>query len=110
MPNAKLYIDDRALARIAEGIEPALGDLRQALCQVFSVTEPACHLVIIPVKALAGQTPVNVELTILHKADRTREAVEAACLRLQALVERLFGLRAAIRCTMMQPENYVVMK
>lgn len=108
MPNVKLYIDEAALARIADRIEPALSDLRQSLCRMFGVAVQACHIVIIPVRAPAGQTPANVELTILQKPDRSHDAVEAICADLQAMLEGLFDLRAAIRCTLVQPDSYVV--
>lgn len=108
MPNAKLYIDDRAIARIADGLEPALVELRQSLCRIFGVAEQACHLVIIPVRAPVDQTPCNLELTVLHKPERTPDAIGAACAEIQKLVETLFGQSAAIRCTLMQSDSYVV--
>ena len=108
MPNVKLFVDDRALAPVADRLESVLTDLRAFLCRAFGVTEPACHLVVVPVRSLAGQTPINIELALLQRADRPRATVEEACGQLQALAGQLFGTHAAIRCALLDPEGYVV--
>lgn len=108
MPNVKLYVDERVLAGLAERTEPVLLEIRTLLCQMFGAPEAACHLVIIGVRSMAGQLPVNIELAVLRKPDRPREAVDASCARLQAVAADLFGVPVAIRCTLMDPEIYVV--
>jgi hypothetical protein len=108
MPNVKLFVDDRVLGQVSDRLEAVLTEIRAFLCRAFGVTEPACHLVVVPVRSLAGQTPVNIELVILRRADRPRETVEDACGQLQALAVRLFAAHAAIRCTMQEAEGYVV--
>lgn len=108
MPNVKLYVDDRVLIGIGDRLEPILTDLRAFLCPGFGVTEAACHLVVMGVRSLATQTPVNIELVILQRPDRPRDRVEAICADLQTLAQRLFAVPVAIRCTAMQAESYVV--
>lgn len=108
MPNAKIYIDERTLAGSGLGVDPALAAIRDVLCQAFGVAEQACHIAVIAVKGLAGQTPVNIELAVLHKEGRSPEAVDAACAKVQDRAAAVFGVPAAIRCTLMAPESYVV--
>lgn len=110
MPNVKVFIDDRRLPEVEGRTHAILTEIRAFLCVAFGVTEPACHLVVIPVRALAGQTPVNIELVALHRPDRPRDRVDAACAEMQLLAGRLFGMAAAIRCTLMDPESYVTRK
>lgn len=108
MPNVKLYIDFDLLVRLDDRLDAALGELRDVLCQAFGVAEQTCHIVVLGVRSIAGQTAVNVELAALQKQGRTRETVDAICAQVQDLLERRFGSRPAVRCTMMTPETYIV--
>jgi hypothetical protein len=108
MPNVKFFVDERVLAGIDNRLDPILTEIRAFLCPAFGVTEAACHLVVLGVKSLATQTPVNIELAILKRPDRPRARVEASCADLQALALRLFGVPVAIRCAVMDPEAYIV--
>lgn len=108
MPNVKLFVDERVLEGIENRLDLILTDLRAFLCPAFGVTEAACHLVVLGVKSLRSQTPVNIELAILQRPSRPREKVETSCDELQALALGLFGVPVAVRCSVMDPENYVV--
>ena len=108
MPNVKFFVDERVLAGMGDRLDPILTEIRAFLVAAFGVTEAACHLVVLGVKSLATQTPVNIELAILNRLDRPRDRVDASCADLQALALRLFGVPVAIRCTVMDPETYVV--
>ena len=108
MPNVKLYVDEGVLRGVGDRLDPALTGLRDFLCRSFGVTEDICHIVVLGVRSAPGQTPVNIELAILQKRDRPREVVDASCAELQSLAAGLFGTRVAIRCSLMDPEFYVV--
>lgn len=108
MPNVKLFVDERVMAGIGDRLDPILTELRAFLVRAFGVTEAACHIVVLGVTSLATQTPVNIELAILQRPDRPRDRIESSCTDLQALALRLFGVAVAIRCTVMDPEAYIV--
>jgi hypothetical protein len=108
MPNVKFFVDDRVLDGLDNRLDTILTEIRAFLMPAFGVTEAACHLVVLGVKSLATQTPVNIELAILKRPDRPRDRVEASCADLQALALRLFAVPVAIRCTVMEPEAYIV--
>jgi len=108
MPNVKLFVDDRVLSGLEDRLEAILLELRGFLCPTFGVAETLCHLVIVPVRSFATQTPVSIELSILMRTDRPRERIEAACAELQLLAQRLLGVAVAIRCSALEAESYVV--
>lgn len=108
MPNVKIYVDDTMLAGVAERSDTVLVALRSFICEALGVTEAACHIVLVGVKSPAGQTPVNVELVLLRRQDRTSEIMAAFCGRLRDLMAEWLGCHTAIRCTLMDTDLYFV--
>lgn len=108
MPNVKLYVDDAVLSDKADAADALLVAIRGFLCDALGVTQDACHIVILGVRPLAGQTPANLELVLLRRQDRTRDLMASICARLRDLVADRMGCNAAVRCAMMEAEHYIV--
>lgn len=108
MPNVKVYVDDSVLARSGSGPEAMLGAIRDFLCKSLNVPESACHIVLLGAISAKGQTPVNVELVVLRKQERTHDAMVALCGQLRDLTAEWTGCQTAVRCAMMEPEHYIV--
>lgn len=110
MPNVKVYIDEAVLRDRSARLDSLMRQMRDILTAGFGVAAPACHIVILGVRTLGDQTPVNIELGLLQKAGRTRSMVEEVCTRLRALVVEVMDAPAAIRCTLAEPETYIVIR
>lgn len=110
MPNVKLFLDDALLWQKTAAAESLLPAIRNHLCATLGVTEAACHIVILPVRSLPGQTPANLELAILRKADRDRDRLAEVCGQLRALVALALDAPAAVRCAVMEPDSYIVVR
>ncbi|NBE06960.1 hypothetical protein [Paragemmobacter ruber] len=110
MPNVKLYVDDGVFRDRPSTVDALLPRLRDLICSGLGVTTEACHIVALVVRSLPGQTPVNIELCLLHKPGRTRAALELLCGDLRDLAARALDAPAAVRCTLAEPENYIVIR
>lgn len=108
VPNVKVYVDEGVLPAVQDRSDTVLVGLRRFLCEALGVTEAACHIVLIGVKSLPGQTPVNVELVLLRRQDRTGDTMTAFCSRLRDLMTEWLGCQTAIRCTLMETDLYFV--
>ncbi len=74
------------------------------------MAEAACHIVVLEVRSLAGQTPVNIEICLLRKPGRSRETMVQFCGQLRDLVARRLEARVAIRCILADPDTYIVIR
>lgn len=110
MPNVKLYVDEGMLRDRPEAIEALLPLARDLICAGLGVTVEACHIVVLGVRSPPGQTLVNIELCLLHKPGRTRDVMERFCGELRDLAARALGAPAAIRCSLAEPESYIVIR
>lgn len=110
MPNVKLFIDQRLIAAKEAALAPLLHDLRALICARLDVPASACHLVILAVTGLPDQPPVNLELALLPRADRTPEALRALCAALRDTVTAVTGAPTAIRCAQLDPATYIALK
>jgi hypothetical protein len=108
MPNVKVYMDDTLLAGQSQAAGTLLAVIRRHLCETLGVTEAACHIVALGVVSIPGQTQVNIELALLRKPDRSRDAVAKLCSQLRDLAAGLMQVPAAVRCALMEPEFYIV--
>lgn len=79
MPNLKIFVDEALLPERRAALTQALGPIRALLCRELAVPPAACQLAVVPVIALPDQPPVNAELHILPRPERTRARVEALC-------------------------------
>ena len=110
MPNVKLFVDGAVLDARPKTLDSLLLQMREAMTGGLGVTEAACHIVVLEVRSLPGQTPVNIEICLLRKPGRSREALERFCGQLRDLVARSLGAPAAIRCILANPETYIVIR
>jgi|GEM_PF-604633 len=110
MPNVKLYLDEGVLHDRQGDVDALLPRMRDLICAGLGVTAEACHIVVLGVRSPSGQTPVNIEICLLKKPGRTRAAVELFCSDLRDLAARAVGVPAAIRCTLAEPEDYIVIR
>lgn len=110
MPNAKIYVDEALLRAASAQVDTLILQTRETIIAGLGVAEEACHIVALGVRSPEGQTPVNIELCILQKPDRARAMVEQVCRQLRDLAAHVLNEPAAIRCTLNEPENYVVIR
>lgn len=110
MPNVKIHVDTALLSRATVEVDALLLQIRDMIITALGVTVEACHIVALAVRSPPGQTPVNIELVLLQKPDRSRSAVQDLCARLRDLAERALGAPAAIRCTLADHNTYIVIR
>jgi hypothetical protein len=110
MPNLKIFVEEKVFVERKLPLFDALGPIRDMLCQQLNVDVSACQLAIMPVHGLDDQPPVNAELSILPKPERTKEVVVATCQKLQAILVETTGTKAAIRAATLDPATYVALK
>lgn len=111
MPNAKLYVDQRLWSARQADIEALLGPMRDLICNDLSVTPAACQIAAIPCIGLADQPPLNLELAILPKPDRTRDLLTGFGERMRALFAGPMGDAAmAVRIVTLDAATYVAVK
>ncbi|WP_143533999.1 hypothetical protein [Rhizobium sullae] len=63
-----------------------LGPVRDMLCHDLSVDVPACRFAMLPVYAMLDLPRVNVELSIMPRAERTRDLLMSVCAKLRVMV------------------------
>ncbi len=110
MPNVKIYVDERIYPRCRDALAASLAPMRDMLCHDLTVEWPACQFAVMPVLAMADLPPVNVELQIMHRPDRTRAVLLDICDRLRAILQSATGAHVAIRIVTLDPDTYVALK
>lgn len=110
MPNVKIYVDEAIYPACREGLPAALGPILDMLCADLVVDRPACQIAVIPVLALPDLPPVNVELQIMPRPERTRAALLALCAKLRDVVGAATGSHVAVRISTLDPATYVALK
>ena len=110
MPNVKLFTDRQLVEDLGQSLLDMLPLLRDLLCDRLGVTASACQIVIVPVYGLQDQPPVNLELHILPRADRTPDRIRSICLDIKTMVDQTTQKPSAIRCAMLDPSTYVAIK
>jgi len=110
MPNVKIFVDETRLPAVQERLTSLLPDLRSQLCEAFSVDLAAAQFAVIPVFGLPDQPPINVEMHILPRPDRTREAVLAVARQTRDRLREATGHHAAVRIATLDAETYVALK
>jgi hypothetical protein len=110
MPNLKIYVDEVIYPDCRHRFRAALGPILDMLCDDLTVDRPACQIAVIPVLAMPDLPPVNVEMQIKPRPDRTRAVVLSVCAKLRKMVEAVTGTHVAIRVTMLDPETYIALK
>lgn len=110
MPNVKIFVEEALYAQRVGALRDALLPIRDLLCDGFKVDLAACQFAVVPALAMPDLPLVNVEMQLLPKADRTREAVLAVCQNLRGLVEAATGTHTAIRVSFLDPATYIALK
>lgn len=110
MPNVKIFVEQALFDSKGGALRDALLPMRDLLCDGFKVDIAACQFAVLPVMAMPDLPLVNVEMHILPRSDRTRDAVLAVCQSLRALVEAAAGAHSAIRVAFLDPETYIALK
>lgn len=110
MPNVKIFVEEALFANQGGALRNALLPLRDILCRGFGVDISACQFAVMPVMAMPDLPLVNVEMQILPRADRTRDAVLAVCQSVRDLVETAAGTHTAIRVSFLDPVTYIALK
>lgn len=110
MPNVKIYVDETIYPACRDRLAAALGPILDMLCQGLTVDRPACQMAVISVLAMPGLPPVNVELQVMPRPDRTRAVLLDVCARLREMAGGATGSHVAIRVTMLDPETYIALK
>ncbi|WP_431298654.1 hypothetical protein [Tabrizicola sp. BL-A-41-H6] len=110
MPNVKIYVDEAIYAGCRDRLSGALRPIRDMLCEDLTVDAPACQFAVIPVLAMPDLPPVNVEIAIMPRPERTRQVLLAVCAKLRELVGAATGAHVAIRVTTLDPETYIALK
>ena len=110
MPNVKIYVDDTLFPDLRARLEPMLAPVRAMLCRELGVDAAACQVAVIPVLAMPDQPPINTEMLILPRPDRTREAVTRVGQRLRDMIGTATGRHVAVRVSALDPDTYVALK
>jgi hypothetical protein len=110
MPNVKIFVDDRIWPDRREALAGALEPIRAMLCRELQVEVPACQFAVVPVLAMADLPPVNAEMQILPRPERTRDHLLAVGRQLQDMLRSATGAHAAVRVTSLDPATYVALK
>ncbi len=110
MPNVKIYVDETLYPSCRDRLPAALGPILDMLCHDLTVDRPACQIAVIPVLAMPDLPPVNVEMQIMPRPERTRAVLLAVCAKLREMVGGATGAHVAIRVTTLDPETYIALK
>jgi hypothetical protein len=110
MPNVKIYVGEVIYPSCRDRLQAALAPILDMLCHDLTVDRPACQIAVMPVLAMPDLPPVNVELQIMPRPDRTRAALLAVCAKLREMVGAATGTHVAIRVTTLDPETYIALK
>jgi hypothetical protein len=110
MPNVKIYVDDAIFPDCRDRLSGVLRPIRDMLCGDLTVDVTACQFAVISVLAMPDLPPVNVEIAIMPRPERTRAALLAVCEKLREMVRAATGTHVAIRVTTLDPETYIALK
>lgn len=110
MPNLKIFVDESIGAEGKSRLLGALPAMREFLCRELEVDPSLAQLAIVPVFGLSDQALLAVEIQILPKPQRTREHLHSTCETLRDTLRALVDVKTAIRVTIVDPANYIVMR
>lgn len=110
MPNMKIYVDSELHGQAVAKIRGILQPLRTMLCRELEVDVTACQLVVLEVVGLEDQPPVNAEILVLPRPERSRERMTEVCKMIREALAGATGLHVAVRSGMLDPKTYVALK
>jgi hypothetical protein len=110
MPNVKFFVDEAQYPAVRQSLAALLPELRDMLCQTLLVDVAACQFAVIPVLGLPDQPPINAELHLLPRAERTPAVLRQAATDLRDRLHAATGLHAAVRIMALDPASYIALK
>lgn len=110
MPNVKLFVDSGLWANQQTALIGCAEPLRDLLCRELQVSVDACQIAFIPCYGPREQAMVNVEISILRAAGRTKKKIEQVAGQVREMIEPAGGCRTAVRCLQLDPDLYVTLK
>lgn len=110
MPNLKIYVDETLYPGLHDALAGALAPARALLCEALGVEVPACQLAVMPVIAMPDLPPINAEMMILPREDRTTARMTEVAQALRALLGAATGRHVAVRVAFLDPATYVALK
>ena len=110
MPNVKIFVEEQVFADRRGALTAALQPIRDMLCAELKVDIAACQFAVLPVVAMPDLPLVNLEMFILPRPERTREAVLAVCQSLRKILQAATGVHVAIRVSHLDPATYIALK
>lgn len=110
MPNMKIYVDHTLPQQSHLDIQAALMPLSKLLCERLDVSINACQFAVIPVYAMANLPAVNLELSILPKAERTHQKLMDLAREMQQWVGDAAITQVAVRISQLDPATFIALK
>jgi hypothetical protein len=110
MPNIKIFVDETKYTALRGGLADMLPDLRTALRASLMVDDSAFQIAVIPVLGVADQPQINVEMQLMPRPERTREALSELAGQLRTRFGNVTGEPVAVRVTTLDPATYVALK
>ncbi|WP_245306967.1 hypothetical protein [Agrobacterium salinitolerans] len=110
MPNMKIYMDRSLPKQVHTKVEAMMVPLRMLLCETLAVDISACQLAVIQVYGMADQPAINIELSILPNANRTRQILLNLVKEIQRVVAAAATTEVAVRISQLDPATYVALK
>ncbi|XNY04249.1 hypothetical protein ACMFL9_05905 (plasmid) [Sinorhizobium meliloti] len=71
---------------------------------------PPAQFAVLPVYAMLDLPCVNVELSIMPRAERARDLLMSVCAKLRVMVGDATGPNVAVRLTSLDPHTYIALK
>lgn len=110
MPNMKIHVDRSLPEQFHVNVEAMVVPLRMLLCERLAVDINACQLAVLQVYGMADQPAINIELSILPNANRTREILLALAKEIQHMVAAAATTGVAVRISQLDPATYIAVK
>jgi hypothetical protein len=110
MPNVKIYVDELIYPACRDRLTAILDPMLDMLCRDLTVDRPACQIAVMPVLAMPDLPPVNIEMQILPRPERTRAVLLDVCAKLREMVGAGTGSHVAIRVSCLDPATYIALK
>jgi len=110
LPLLKIYVDENVGAEPRAKLSAALPALRELLCRELKVDASLCQFSIITVQGLRDQAQLSIEMQLLPKPERDREALLPVCDQVRQALLDVTQERAAVRVSMLDPETYIAVR
>jgi len=110
LPLLKIYVDEAVGTEPQAKLVEALPALRELLCRELKVDASLCQFSIVSIRGLRDQARVSVEIQLLPKPERARDALISVCGQVREFLLNVSQERAAIRVSMLDPVTYIALR